>query len=73
MQKLDISKNNLLPDAFNELFEEISGNRSLTSLCLSDNLLIAQKEQAERGEVAHLFLRKDTIFAPIREYLEDYA
>ena len=41
LQKLDISKNALLPDAFEELFEELSTNRTLTSLSLSDNLIIA--------------------------------
>ena len=43
MLKLDISKNNLLPDAFSELLEEISTNKTLMHLSFSDNLLVAQK------------------------------
>jgi Ran GTPase-activating protein (RanGAP) involved in mRNA processing and transport len=72
LKRLDISKNALLPDAFEELLEELSTNRTLTSLSLSDNLLINQKDQKERGEVAHLFLARNTKFKPIRDYIELY-
>ena len=70
LESLDISWNSLKPSSFRNFFEVLEKNRNLQFLNLSHNMLVPRKDQLERGDLAIYLLSKNSMFKPVRDFIE---